>query len=74
MTNNVLALVIVVVTFGAMYTRASMPVLLGALAIIGAILAFVSFSAAQIGDFGPAMGVGAFVLTFALIYFFRRNR
>ena len=61
MTNNILALIILGITFTTLFARnISKTMLFGGIAVIGAILVFVSVSSAQIGDFGPATGVLAF--------------
>lgn len=62
--NNILALIIIVVTFTVMYSKKpSMSMLVGALAIIGGITGAVAIGAASGGEYGPIMGVGAFVIT-----------
>jgi hypothetical protein len=63
MTNNILAIIIIVVTFWAMMGQRSLNQLIGAIVVIGGITLFVAFAAANMGDMGPAMGVGAFIVT-----------
>lgn len=63
MTNNILALIIVGVTFWVMWGQRSMSQLIGSIVVIGGITLFVAFAAANMGDMGPIMGVGAFIVT-----------
>lgn len=63
MTNNILALVIIAVSFWATMGQRSLNQLIGAIVVIGGITLFVAFAAANMGDMGPAMGVGAFIVT-----------
>lgn len=57
MTNNILALIIIGVSFWAMWGQRSMSQL------IGGITMFVAFAAANMGDMAPIVGVGAFIVT-----------
>lgn len=63
MTNNILALIIIGVSFWAVSGQRSMSQLIGSLVVIGGITLFVAFAAANMGDMGPIIGVGAFILT-----------
>ncbi len=73
MTNNILAIAIIVITFAAMWGKPSRNRLLAALGAVGCILAFVAVRAAGAGEYSPAIGVGAFVGTIGLFYFFRKK-
>jgi len=70
--NTILALVIIVAAFVGSSTR-NRNVIWGMLGVIGVIMAFVCVTAAQASDFGPMLGIGAFVGTFALIVAFRKR-
>jgi hypothetical protein len=74
MTNTILFFVLLGISLFFLIGRpTNRGVLLGMLAVIGGILLFVSATAASAGSFGPAIGVGAFVGTFALFYYLRRR-
>ena len=74
MTNLILAIVIIAAAFIGTSNSANRGVTLGALGVIGAILVFVSATAAQANDFGPVLGVGAFVATLGLFWLFNCKR
>lgn len=74
MMNNVLALVIIVVTLAVMIGRPSRGWILAALAVVSGVCLIASAQAATVGDLGPALAIVAFVGTFGLIYFFNRSR
>lgn len=63
MTNNILALIIIGVSFWAMWGQRSMSQLIGGIVVIGGITMFVAFAAANMGDMAPIVGVGAFIVT-----------
>jgi len=74
MTNLILLIVLLVASWGAILGKPSRGRLLGGLGVIAAVLLFVSTkSVVESGDWGPAMGVGAFVGSLALFYFLRRK-
>ena len=73
MTNLILAIVIIAAGFIGSSHSANRGVTLGALGVIGAIMLFVSATAAQAHDFGPALGIGAFVGTIALFWIFGKR-
>jgi uncharacterized YccA/Bax inhibitor family protein len=72
-SNTILAIVIVVITFAVLWGKPSLNMILAALGALGCILAFVAVSAAGAREYGPAMGLGAFVITIGLFYFFRKK-
>lgn len=73
MTNLILAIIIIVASFAGSSAKASKGMTLAMLAVLGVIMLFVSSSAATGGDFGPAIGVAAFVGTIGLFWLFRKR-
>jgi hypothetical protein len=74
MTNLVLAIIIIVAGFLGSSAKAGNGLRLLMLVVIGAVLLFVSGTAASAGDFGPALGVGAFLGSLGAIFLYRRMR
>ncbi len=74
MTNLILAIIIIVASFAGSSAKASKGMTLAMLAVIGVIMLFVSSSAAAGGDFGPAIGIGAFVGTIGIFWLLKRKR
>ncbi len=70
--NAILAILIVVAAFVGS-SSSNRNVTVGMLAVIGAIMLFVCAAAASASDFGPLLGVGAFIGTIAVIVAFRRR-
>ncbi|MBX9685044.1 MAG: hypothetical protein K2X27_00005 [Candidatus Obscuribacterales bacterium] len=73
MKNNILALLIMACGIIGVWGKVGRKTVLALLSVILILLAFVSVDAAKVNDFGPAVGVAAFVLSFGLIFLFRRR-
>jgi hypothetical protein len=74
MTNLILLIALIVVGWGSILGKPSKGRLFAGLGIIGAIMLFVAGRSAMASDFGPMIGIGAFVGTFALVYALRKSK
>ena len=74
MKNNILALIIMAAGIIGVWGNVGKNAMIALLGVIAAVLLFVSVESAQASNFGPATGLIAFVLSFAVVVAFRRRK